>query len=699
MKRRPECWSPLVDLPVPLVVVKAGRVEKCSAAFARLVQRSPSHLEGMHLHTLLPVVPAEGESAEVQLMVAHAPGGLPCRVRASGLEPGRRVFVLEPVDDHPSEFRRYFEHAPVGMTQSTIDGRFVRVNRSFCETTGYSEEELIGRSCRDLTHPEDLPRELVLLQRVLDGLQPSYALEKRLLTKGGHLLWVQRWLTLERTAEGAPDFLLSVAVDITARKAAEQALHRSTTQLNTAQRVARIGSWELDLTTNALLWSDEIFRIFELAPATFGGSYQAFLERVHPVDRARVDSAYRDSVRDRTAYDSTHRLLMADGRIKHVREVGETFYGEQGKPLRSVGTLQDITELRFTELGLQDRELRLSTILTTIRDVVALFQVEDDAIRVTELNPTGLQRLAHYLPGVTEESVRALDFEALGRQFASRVPRLAKLRELLTSVVESGQSQELQLESCLEPGARIHSEVTLTPVPNEGGSHALVLVVSRDVTEKKKAERLLRASLVEKETLLSEVHHRVKNNLQIVSSMLSLQGGEGVDALTRELLEEARNRIHTMALVHEQLYRTHDFASVDLAQHLQSLATMVAHSQFGRAGVTLSCALDSVSVSLEQAIPLGLMLNELISNAYKHAFRGREEGTVRVSCHREGPSVRLQVADDGIGLPSENVLDGARTLGFRLVRTLVAQLRATLSIECVQGTRFTILVPPEAGSP
>src|SRR3990167_8768197 len=135
--------------------------------------------------------------------------------------------------------------------------------------------------------------------------------------------------------------------------------------------------------------------------------------------------------------------------------------------------------------------------------------------------------------------------------------------------------------------------------------------------------------------------------------MLSLQSSDQLGAPTQGLLAEARNRIHTMALVHEQLYRTHDFARVDLAEHIRSLATMVAQSQGQRVGLVLRCELEPVSLSLDQAIPLGLVLNELLSNAYKHAFQGRTKGSVTVRCAGEGALVRVQVVDDGVGLPTE----------------------------------------------
>lgn len=645
----------------------------------------------MLLHTLLPVVPSEGEAAVVKVMVAHAPAGLPCLVRASRLDDERRAFVLEKVDQEATIFRRYFENAPVGMTESSIDGRFVRVNQRFCEITGYTEEELLALRFQEITHADDLAPELGLLQKTLTGQQTGYTFEKRLLMKRGDYVWVQRRVTLQRTADGAPDFLLSVVVDITARKMAERALQRSSAQLAAAQRVARIGNWELDLGTGTLLWSDEIFRIFELDPGAFRASYDAFLDRVHPDDRARVDAAYRASVDNHTPYFVTHRLVMPDGRVKHVQEVGETFYGDQGKPLRSVGTVQDVTEQKSTQQGLRDREARLSTILTTIRDMVTLFQVQGDAVRVIEINPTGFERFRWFLPDLTLEKLAATDFRELATVLAPRAPSVTQFCDLLFEAVATGQPRRIEVESRPEPGVVLHSDVTVSPVPNDGNLPNLVLSVSRDVTESRKAEQLLRASLAEKETLLSEVHHRVKNNLQVISSLLSLQAGQTSDDGVRAALGDSGRRIQTMAMVHERLYRSARLSSIDLGAHLAELARMVFDST-RRRGITLDCDTQSIDVDLDIALPLGLMLNELVSNACKHAFRERDGGRVSVTLRRTGERVELVVADDGVGLPAGFEVEQCRSLGLRIVVALARQLRATLSVEREHGTRVAVVV-------
>jgi PAS domain S-box-containing protein len=153
--------------------------------------------------------------------------------------------------------------------------------------------------------------------------------------------WSLRKQVARRTAE--------LRAEVAERQRAEETLRRSETSLREAQRIAHLGNWDLDLDRNVLTWSEEIYRIFEIDPRKFGASYQAFLDAIHPGDRDAVNKAYTDSLKNRAPYEIAHRLLMKDGRVKYVRERCETFYGQDGRPLRSVGTVQDVTELQRAE--------------------------------------------------------------------------------------------------------------------------------------------------------------------------------------------------------------------------------------------------------------------------------------------------------------------------------------------------------------
>ena len=219
------------------------------------------------------------------------------------------------------------------------------------ELTGHGPEDFLrpdGVSFQGLALPEDRPLMDPPVAEAIRRREP-FMIRYRIRDAGGKIRWVLEQGRAAYDASGAPSFLVGVITDITDRMRAEQALRDSEARLVTAQRIAHIGSWELDLRSNLLTWSDEIYRIFELDPGEFGATYETFLGAIHPEDRDAVHQAYTRTVQDRTGYDVVHRLLMRDGRIKYVHERAETIYSEDGTPLRSAGTAQDITERREAE--------------------------------------------------------------------------------------------------------------------------------------------------------------------------------------------------------------------------------------------------------------------------------------------------------------------------------------------------------------
>ncbi len=237
-----------------------------------------------------------------------------------------------------------------------LDGRITDVNAATEAVTGRGREVLIGTDFSDyFTEPERA--RAGYRQAFREGFVRDYRLDIR--HSDGHITPVLYNASLYRNEAGEVAGLFAAARDITERRRAEEAIRKSEARLNQAQRIAHIGSWELDLVNNVLEWSDEIYRIFEIDKARFGASYQAFLDLIHPEDRAAVDAAYTHSVESRTPYSIDHRLLFPDGRVKHVHEQCETFYDEAGRPLRSLGTVQDISERKRAEQALRQLNLEL----------------------------------------------------------------------------------------------------------------------------------------------------------------------------------------------------------------------------------------------------------------------------------------------------------------------------------------------------
>ena len=242
-------------------------------------------------------------------------------------------------------------------------------------------------------------------------------------------------------------------------------------------------------------------------------------------------------------------------------------------------------------------------------------------------------------------------------------------------------------------GGEFPVEIGLNPIDTEEGPMVLSTIV--DVSHAKEEEERTRAALKEKDILLSEIHHRVKNNLQIVSSLLSLQSARTTDPAALDLLRECQNRVHSMALIHQTLYGSNDFSRVDFARFIGVLlpALIISH-QIDPNRIAVRVDVEPVRLPIGIAVPCGLVVNELITNAFKHAFRDRDRGEIRIALTRQlGNEAMLSVSDNGIGLPDRLDIMKTDTLGLQLVEALVSQLDGAVSINRCDPTRFSLRFP------
>jgi hypothetical protein len=365
-----------------------------------------------------------------------------------------------------------FEQAAVGIAHLSPEGRWLRVNRRLCDITGYSAEELTRRTLREVTHPEDIEADLAMFARLLAGAVKSCSSEKRYVRKDGSFTWINLTRSVVRDNAGRPRYAVAVVEDINERRAAEDALRRGEARLNEAQRIAQLGNWELDLKTNRLVWSDEIYRIFEIDAERFGASYEAFLNAIHPDDRERVNRAYRDSVASRTPYEITHRLRVADGRIKYVVERGRTDYSDDGTPERSVGTVQDITErvLRERALAVKDAAIESSI------NAIAMAGLDG---RITYVNPAFLRLWGHSDAG-----------QVLGRSVLELWARPDQARRVIDALASEGHwfGELSALRADDEPRLL---QVSAHRVADENGAPWYMMASFVDVSQRAAAERAL----------------------------------------------------------------------------------------------------------------------------------------------------------------------------------------------------------------
>lgn len=233
------------------------------------------------------------------------------------------------------------------------------------------------------------------------------------------------------------------------------------------------------------------------------------------------------------------------------------------------------------------------------------------------------------------------------------------------------------------------------PIPGVGGSREFVRM-DMDITEPKRTEEKIISSLKEKEVLLQEIHHRVKNNLQLIISLLNLQSEKANNTMLTEGFMEANNRVYSMALIHEQLYQSNDFSRIDLAHYIQTLASELCKAVSAPSGsVKMTFNMEPTYCGIDTAIPCGLIVNEIVSNALKYAFPDRSEpGEISISIHcREENMIMLSISDNGIGLPDHVNPQTVKTLGVQLITILVKQIKGTYVIHRNGGTRWEIVFP------
>jgi two-component sensor histidine kinase len=234
--------------------------------------------------------------------------------------------------------------------------------------------------------------------------------------------------------------------------------------------------------------------------------------------------------------------------------------------------------------------------------------------------------------------------------------------------------------------------VTADLLPLEGYG---VVIAYNDISERKRVEEKLKNLLTEKEILLAEVHHRVKNNLQVVASLLNLQA-EGIDdKRVLAVLEESRNRIQSMTLVHEQLYRSHEYAHIDLCEYVDQLvSTLFNMYEVGPDQIQFNLDAKDVNLDLERAIPCGLLLNELITNSLKYAFPQGMRGHIKIKIKPSEEHLMLEFSDNGVGLPKHIDFHNTHSLGLQLIYLLTTHdLHGTITLDRRKGTMYRIDIP------
>ncbi|HVN23237.1 MAG TPA: PAS domain S-box protein [Syntrophorhabdales bacterium] len=643
----------------------------------------------------------------------------------------------EALRESESRFRYLFDSVRDGIAvrdAQTLE--LLDVNRRFCELWGYGFEELkvlpLGSLGAGESVEERRARLMTYYEQVSKGTPALYEWAAR--RKDGSTFWVE--LNGTKITMGNRDCLLLVIRDITERRKAQEALRGSEeAALRLAQETAVIA--ELGRIMNSSLDLEEV--------------YERFAEEVRkliPFDRILINLINKQDGTLTTAYTAG---MVVEGRIKGVVLPIEGSITEQmlhtGAPViiesESVGEVLDrYPSLIYAfEAGLHSR---LSVPLLTRGEVIgslALWSKQPHAYREREARLA--ENVASQIAGtvsnaelfrersraeealrVSEEGYRSLVetspdaiFLHDGGKFLYVNPAAVRLYGALSAkemyglnafdIIHPDDRESIQnrthfimttglpvplkeIRIVRRDGSTVHVEATAAISYYQGKK--VIQVIQRDITERKRAEEKIKASLAEKEVLLKEIHHRVKNNLQIISSLLYLQSTRTDHTEAVSALQESRTRIKSMALIHERLYASPDLASVDMGKYTKNLVSDLQQSYLPEDGhIRLRLNLEAISLGINEAIPCGLIINELVSNALKHAFQKGQPGEIKVELKRtETKQVRLIVSDNGIGFPQEIDFRKSPSLGLTLINSLVDQLNGTIRLDRGNGTTFTI---------
>lgn len=454
--------------------------------------------------------------------------------------------------------------------------------------------------------------------------------------------------------------------------------------LDKAYKLAHIGTWEYDMVNDELHWSDVTKEVHGFGPdhkPDVESTIQLFKEGYN---RDAFEKAATDAIEKEIPFDVELKIISGKGDERWLRATGEPEYNEDGECIRFYGISQNVTARRKAEEDLEHNERRFKAMVRYGMDMIAI--LGEDA-KYTFVSPASQHVLGirpdHFIGKSAFSFIHNDDLKRIKDQFKGLGYR------------ETTQLKPYRFLDSDENWRWLESTITnLSDDPAVKG----YVANSRDVTERQTKQEEIMNSLKEKETLLSEVHHRIKNNLSVLTGLLQMQaaGEENEEVISR--LFDSVARINTIASIHDQLYKSNDFSEVEIADRIQLLAQTIDRSFKSDKKIDMDFQCEPLKISLTRTLPYSLIVNEVLTNIYKHAFRHVDSGKVTITLSQTDIDnyMRLTIKDNGKGLPDDFNPQESDSLGVKLIDMLAEQVKAEYFYESDNsGTRFNIFIEKE----
>ncbi len=619
----------------------------------------------------------EGSIKNIHLDIGMIPGTK--KSVASLLDISHRKNAQEVLLSKEKELSSIYNNISEVLYSISVEGgdnyKFISVNQAFLDTTGLIEDQVVGKYVKEVI-PE--PSLKIVLDNYKKAINEKKTVRWEEITdyptgkKYGNVS-----ITPVFDARGQCKQLIGTVHDITDLKKAENDLFESEKRfrmlINNSTDLIRI----LDKEGKIIFDSPSSERILGYPEGFFID--KSPMEFIHPDDQDNVKNDLEEVYKNRNPGIPTEfRIRKADGSYLPVESVSQNMLNVSGIN-GIVVTTHPIKERKAMEDALRENEEKYRTLFEKSPNLAVLLGKNGVILDVNNATTK--------LAGLTKKDLIGKNFSNLEIMFSEDMDfHLDKINNLL-----NGENIEPFESQVIDKNGNIHLVLVHLTAVMKDEKIVYILGIGSDITEQKMAENEIRSSLKEKEILLTEIHHRVKNNMQIISSLLNLQKNyvEGTESLN--ILKESQNRVKSMAMIHEKLYKSNTLTHINIADYIQDLVSDLFYSYKAEEKmINRIIEIEDIEFNIETAIPCGLILNELISNCLKYSFPSGRTGEVYISLKLKDDNYELIVKDNGIGLPDDIDYKNTDSLGLQLVNSLIDQIDGEIELDRSHGTEFKI---------
>ena len=564
-----------------------------------------------------------------------------------------------------------YEHATVGIAEIDATGKRLRVNATACAITGRAREDLVGGNVFEVMHPEDREEDWLQFRRLVGGEIDRYSIEKRIVRKDGAVIWASVMTSAVRNEDGTFNYAVRIFQDITETKRAIDALAESEQRLAATYEHAGIAISEVDA-------HGHLLRVNEATCAITGYSREELLKLTifdvtHPDDRdSDISTFEHQTVAPANRYAVEKRLIRKDGGIIWVSVTSSIVRDAAGKFRYGIRVMRDITMQRQAREALRASERHFRELL---EELPAAVYTTDAAGRLTFYNQAAVE-----LAGATPE-LGSNDWHAAWRLLRpDGTPLAYDESPMAVTLRENRAVRGAELIGERPDGRRIPFIPYPTPLRDDTGKLIGAVNMLVDISERKQAE-------ANQKVLLDELNHRVKNNMQMLNALLRAAQRETRSAEARLVLSDASNRVGAMAAAQQVLYDAGNATTYSAKDFLEGVCASAKQAFSGTVNISVADC-TSARLSNDTAMPLALILNELLTNAAKHGRNATGDGSIQVRLTKAPDSYLLEVEDDGPGFDAGEA--NKRASGLGLVSGLARQLGGTLKVERMPGARCVV---------